>query len=66
MTKFRVIVDMGDAGVSTVESEGNISIALKAAYAECKAKKQNPISVNVVQVPEADSGKWKASIPSRS
>lgn len=66
MTKFRVIVDMGDAGISTVESEGNISNALKAAYAECKAKKQNPISVNVVQLSEADSGKWKASIPSRS
>ena len=58
---------MGDAGISTVTSDGNISLALKAAYAECKAKKQNPISINVVQIAqEPESGKWKASIPSRS
>lgn len=66
MTRFRVIVDMGENGVVDLEASGNISNALKAAYAECKQRKTNPISVNVVQMAEGDSGNWEASIPSRS
>ena len=67
MTRFRVIVDLGEAGVISEEATGNVSNALKLAYERCKEKRQNPTSVNVVQLPDDDeSGKWKASIPSRS
>ena len=65
MTKFRVRVDLGDAGVIDLTKEGNVREALRAAYDECKSRKKNPVAVNVQQVIE-QPGKWKASIPSRS
>jgi hypothetical protein len=66
MTRFKVVVDLGDAGVISEEASGNVSNALKMAYEKCKEKRTNPISVSVVQIAEADSGNWKPSIPSRS
>lgn len=65
MTKFRVRVDMGDSGVIDLTSEGNIGEALRAAYDECRSRKQNPIAVQVQQVVD-QPGKWTAAIPSRS
>ncbi len=65
MTKqFRVRVDLGSDGCVDLTTEGNVGEALRAAYDECKKRKQNPISVTVQQVVE--QGKWIASNPSRS
>lgn len=67
MTRFKVVVDLGEAGIVSEEASGNVSNALKMAYEKCKEKRQNPLSVSVVQITtEADSGNWKPSIPSRS
>lgn len=56
---------MGDSGVIDLTSEGNIGEALRAAYDECRSRRQNPIAVQVQQVVD-QPGKWTAAIPSRS
>ena len=62
--QFRVRVDLGSDGCVDLTTEGNVGEALRAAYDECKKRKQNPIAVTVQQV--VDSGKWIAAVPSRS
>ena len=66
MTRFKVIVDLGEHGIVSEEANGNVANALKMAYEKCKEHRVNPQSVSVVQVQEGDTGKWTPAIPSRS